>query len=186
MAGTSVLGEDGATEFVAAVVKAFNIGASEKVLRDELDRTVKEFARLCTTSATKPVAPVEPVKPTTPNYSSGKDQWHNFEMDGGANVIAPEWSAYDENMRKFREESKDYAKQLDTFNSGASSVGAKIRELQSRADAITKQLEAKSEAHTKTTPQPKPFQTGCLHKAAPLRWWGRTKSPQGLWSHVFT
>lgn len=137
-AGQAVFTTDQANALADKVIAALSPNTYAKSLRDQLDSTVKEFAKILYDDAAPAnvTPPVEPTKPTVPELvlvSSG-------EVDHYAR--APEWVAYDNAMREYREDLAAYEEARARGGLTSTTIAGRLSELRAKAESLTKQIEA--------------------------------------------
>lgn len=136
--GTQLLEDAKISSLVEQVTKGLDPSTFAKSLRDDLDGTVREFARLLTSATVSTVTakPVEPTKPTTAEWV--------YYGEGGDPVRSQEWVNYDNAMKAYREQMDAYERSAAGNSLSQAEVLNRLLELQSKAATLTRQIEEAS------------------------------------------
>lgn len=136
--GTQLLEDAKISSLVEQVTKGLDPSTFAKSLRDDLDGTVREFARLLTSATVSTVTakPVEPTKPTTA-------EWFYSGSEGGESgpFRSQEWVDYDIAMKDYREQMDAYESSVADTSRSQAEVLNRLLELQSKAATLTRQIE---------------------------------------------
>lgn len=137
--GTQLLEDAKISSLVEQVTKGLDPSTFAKSLRDDLDGTVREFARLLTSATVSTVTakPVEPTKPTTAEWV--------YSGNGGAPVRSQAWVNYDNAMKAYREQMDVYESSVADNALSQAEVLNRLLELQSKAATLTRQIEEASD-----------------------------------------
>jgi hypothetical protein len=135
--GTQLLEDAKISSLVEQVTKGLDPSTFAKSLRDDLDGTVREFARLLTSATVSTVTakPVEPTKPTTAEW--------DYSGEGGP-VRSQAWVDYDNAMKAYREQMDAYERSAADNSLSQAEVLNRLLELQSKAATLTRQIEEAS------------------------------------------